>query len=80
MDKFEDINLDYIKYDNKIDIMKEYCQKVTEGYDIDQDSKNEVTNYGILKFGTLGYSYIIGLIVTGENKGKVIYYDRDFNE
>ena len=80
MDKFEDINLDYIKYDNKINKMKEYCQKVSEGYEIDQDSKNEVTNYGILKFGTLGYSYIIGLIVTGENKGKVIYYDRDFNE
>lgn len=80
MQKFEDINLDYVKYDNKINTMLEYCEKVSEGKEIDKNTIKEVTNYGILRFGTLGYSYAIGLIITGDNRGKVIYYDREFNE
>lgn len=79
MDKFEDMYFDYLKYDNRIDLMREYSKKVNEG------NANDIENtdfeyYGILRFGTLGCSFSIGLIVTGENRGKVVYYDEEFYE
>ncbi|WP_028329318.1 SMI1/KNR4 family protein [Brachyspira alvinipulli] len=79
MDKFEDMYFDYLKYDNRMDLMIEYSKKVNEG------NANDIENtdfeyYGILRFGTLGCSSSIGLIVTGKNRGKVVYYDDEFYE
>ena len=79
MDKFEDMDFDYLKYDNRIDLMIEYSKKVNEGNANDIEDI-DFEYYGILRFGTLGCSSSIGLIVTGENKGKVIYYDDEFYE
>ena len=79
MDKFEDMDFDYLKYDNRIDLMIEYSKKVNEGNANDIEDI-DFEYYGILRFGTLGCSSSIGLIVTGENRGKVVYYDDEFYE